>query len=555
MDKSKVRSWVDRATTFVRNMPDHAKAFHEIEVRPWRDRGARLVRATRRGADRAVGTMAGHMSPWLIRVSAFVRKDIVEIIRQPQLLLGVVLGPFILLLVFGASLGDLAPELRTVVVAQRGSALFDLFQQFRFNPTGRFEITEVTPDRAGALQRLDDGEVDIVLALPNEPQQTIRRGEPAEAILYHNFIDPLEARAIGTATQLSVGELNEQFVAALVRDAQGTAVEGSERLQQLRGAVRLLRLSLQSGNAEQARATVPVVRRNLAAARNVLSPITAAAASADGGDRTSAQLSQLDSVLGTLDVITATADATSTDTAQLLQVESDLQRAIVELDNFTSLSPEVAISPLSSRVERVRGGEIGLPDFYAPAVLILLGQHLVITTVSLATVQEEQYGTTELFAVAPLSPVERLLGRYGGALLLSLPTMLVMITALRVGLGTPMLGSWPLLLFTIVCMLVASIGLGFLIAELSSSTTQAVQMAMAVLLGSVFFSGFVLSTKFFVGVGRAVGLLLPATYAIQALRDIMLRGAVVRTAPYTVLPVVAIALFVINWLLLRRTRD
>jgi ABC-2 type transport system permease protein len=258
--------------------------------------------------------------------------------------------------------------------------------------------------------------------------------------------------------------------------------------------------------------------------------------------------------LETLDTITTVADPANTDAAQLVQVESDLQRAIDELDNFTSLSPEIAISPLSSRVERVRGSEIGLPDFYAPAVLILLGQHLVITTVSLATVQEEQYGTTELFAVAPLSPVERLLGRYVGALALSVPTMLIMIAALRLGLGTPMLGSWSLLLFTIVCMLLASIGIGFLIAELSSSTTQAVQIAMAVLLGSVFFSGFVLSTQFFVGVGKALGWLLPATYAIEALRDIMLRGNIVRTAPYIVLPAVAVALFITNWIMLRRER-
>jgi ABC-2 type transport system permease protein len=554
VDTSDDKTWTHGVARFARNIPDHAAAFYDIEVRPWRTGGARLLRRLQRRARRATIAVGDHMSPWLIRVSAFVRKDIVEIVRQPQLLLGVVLGPFLLLLVFGASLGDLAPELRTVVVAQRGSALFDLFQQFRFNPTGRFEIAEVTPDREGALQRLEDGEVDIVLALPNEPQQTIRRGEPAEAILYHNFIDPLEARAIGTATQLSVGELNEQFVAALLRDAQVTAVEGRQRLLQLKGAVRLLRLSLQAENTAQARAAMPVVRRNLEAARTILGPAAAAAASADGGDPASARLSELDNVLGTLDNITAAADPENTNAAQLVQVESDLERAIAELDNFTSLSPEIAISPLSSSVERVRGGDIRLPDFYAPAVLILLGQHLVITTVSLATVQEEMYGTTELFAVAPLSPVERLLGRYGGALALSVPTMLVMITALRLGLGTPMLGSWALLMYTIVCMLLASIGIGFLIAELSSSTTQAVQIAMAVLLGSVFFSGFVLSTQFFVGVGKAVGLVLPATYAIQALRDVMLRGSILHTAPYTVLPVVAIALFVLNWYMLRRAR-
>jgi ABC-2 type transport system permease protein len=495
------------------------------------------------------------LPPWIIRVSAFVRKDVVEIIRQPQLLLGVILGPFILLLVFGASLGDLAPELDTVVVAQRDSALGNLFQRFSFNPSGRFEISDVTPDREAALQRLRDGEVDIVLVLPTEPQQTIRRGEPAQAILYHNFIDPLEARAIGTAAQLSVGELNESFVAALLRDAQGNAVEGRERLERTLLAVRQLRAALEDDDVVAARRAVPRVRSNLAAARLLLGPATVAAASGDGDDPASEPLSELDRTLATLDRITAVADPSTTQVERLGQIETDLDQALGDIDSFTSLSPEVAISPLSSRVERVQGGAVALPAFYAPAVLVLLGQHLVITTVALATVQEQMYGTTELFAVAPLTPGERLLGRYGGALALSLTTMALMVALLVGGLNVPMLGSWWLLLFVIVAVLVSSIGIGFLIAELSGSTTQAVQAAMGVLLASVFFSGFVLSTQFFLGVGRVVGLLLPATYAIQALRDIMLRGEVLGTAPYAVLPLVGLVLFGINWLLLRRPDD
>ena len=498
--------------------------------------------------------MDSSVPPWLIRTLAFVRKDVVEIIRQPQLLLGVILGPFILLLIFGSSLGDLAPELETVVVAQRDSALFNVFEQFRFNPSGRFEISEVTPDREGALERLRDGRIDIVLALPNEPQQTIRRGEPAEAILYHNFIDPLEARAIGTATQLSVGELNEEFVAALVRDAQGDAVEARERLERTRAAVALLRRALDRGDVARAREAVPRVRRNLASARLLLGPVTTAAASGDGA-APSEPLGQLDRTLATLDRITAVADPSTTDTARLAQIEEDLGLALEQIDEFTSLSPEVAISPLTSRVERIQGGTVGLPDFYAPAVLVLLGQHLVITTVALATVQEDLYGAVELFAVAPLTKVERLLGRYGGALVLSLPTMALMIALLVGGLGVPMLGSWALLFATIIALLLTAIGIGFLIAQLSTSTTQAVQLAMGVLLASVFFSGFVLSTQFFVGIGRLVGYALPATYAIQALRDVMLRGEVLRTVPYVVLPLAAVGMFAINWLLLRRSGD
>ena len=100
MDTSDDHTWTHRAARFVRNIPDHAAAFHDIEVRPWRARGARLLRRMRRRSRRATIAVGDHVSPWLIRVSAFVRKDIVEIVRQPQLLLGVVLGPFLLLLVF-----------------------------------------------------------------------------------------------------------------------------------------------------------------------------------------------------------------------------------------------------------------------------------------------------------------------------------------------------------------------------------------------------------------------------------------------------------------------
>lgn len=491
---------------------------------------------------------------WMIRVSAFVRKDVVEIIRQPQLLLGVILGPFILLLVFGASLGDLAPELDTVVVAQPDSALGGLFQQFRFNPSGRFDIVDVTPDREAALQQLRSGAVDIVLVLPADTQQNIRRGEPAQTILYHNFIDPLEARAIGTAAQLSVGEINQSFVASLLRDAQSQAVEGRARLEDTLVAVRDLRAALEDEDVVAARRAVPRVRQNLSAARLLLGPATSAAA-ASNGSAASAPLSNLDRALTTLDRVTAVAEPQTTDTGRLERVEGQIEQAIDEIDRFTSLSPDVAVSPLSSKVERVQGGMVALPAFYAPAVLVLLGQHLVITTVALATVQEQMYGTTELFAVAPLTPGERLLGRYGGALALSLPTMALMVILLVGGLDVPMLGSWWLLGFVILTALAAAIGIGFLIAELSTSTTQAVQAAMGVLLASVFFSGFVLSTQFFVGIGRLVGLLLPATYAIQALRDIMLRGEILRTAPYVVLPAVAVVLFGINWLLLRRPDD
>ena len=52
-------------------------------------------------------------------LSALVRKATVDCIRQPVLLPALVVGPFLLLLAFGAGLRDTDPQLRTLSVAQR----------------------------------------------------------------------------------------------------------------------------------------------------------------------------------------------------------------------------------------------------------------------------------------------------------------------------------------------------------------------------------------------------------------------------------------------------
>jgi ABC-2 type transport system permease protein len=73
-------------------------------------------------------------------------------------------------------------------------------------------------------------------------------------------------------------------------------------------------------------------------------------------------------------------------------------------------------------------------------------------------------------------------------------------------------------------VLVASVGLGFLISLASRTDTQAVQYSMIVLLASLFFSGFFLAVDRLAYPARIISWLLPATFGISLLRDVMLRG-------------------------------
>ncbi len=91
-----------------------------------------------------------------------------------------------------------------------------------------------------------------------------------------------------------------------------------------------------------------------------------------------------------------------------------------------------------------------------------------------------------------------------------------------------------------------------MIATISDSERQAVQLSLLVLLASVFFSGFVLSVDEFTAPVRALAYTLPVTHGIQLLQDLMLRGGTRETWQFLALGLIALVTSVAAWVLLRR---
>ena len=119
-------------------------------------------------------------------------------------------------------------------------------------------------------------------------------------------------------------------------------------------------------------------------------------------------------------------------------------------------------------------------------------------------------------------------------------------------LGVPSLADTGALALVVGLLLLASLGLGLLIAVLSDSERQAVQLALLTLLASVFFSGFVLSIDQFTAPVRALAYLLPVTHGIQLLQDLMLRGTTNHLWEIGALIAIGVVTLFAAWLLLRR---
>lgn len=238
--------------------------------------------------------------------------------------------------------------------------------------------------------------------------------------------------------------------------------------------------------------------------------------------------------------------------ARLDKINKDLTDLDSKLTAFQSIDPSIIVSPFRSETMSVASVQPTISDFFAPAVLSLLLQHLAITFAALSIVRERNAGTMELFRVSPLSAAEALFGKYisymlfGGIIAAILSAILVF--ALRV----PMLGNWWNFVLVIAAVLFTSLGIGFAISIVSQTDSQAVQYSMITLLASVFFSGFIMNLGMLWEPVRVISWMLPTTYGTLMLRDIALRGLDPNWSLLVSLFAIGLLLMIISWLLMRR---
>jgi ABC-2 type transport system permease protein len=182
----------------------------------------------------------------------------------------------------------------------------------------------------------------------------------------------------------------------------------------------------------------------------------------------------------------------------------------------------------------------------------LLLQHLAVTFSALSIVRERRSGTMELFRISPLNSMEILIGKYWSYILYGTLMAAAIAVTVIILLKVPMLGAWSNYIIVILALLFAALGMGFLISLISETDTQAVQYTMFTLLGSVFFSGFFLDLRNMWQPVQVVSWVLPATYGIRLLQDIMLRGTSANPILLLGLLGLGVVFFLATWLLLRR---
>jgi len=502
---------------------------------------------------------------FIIRTSAFIGKETIEVLRQTPLILTLVLGPFLIMLLFGIGYRNEARPLRTMIVMQDGDPYQQQVESMATSLGQGVIYQGTTSDRESAMQALRQGSLDMVVVIPPDIPKTLRGNQQVAVQFYHNEMDPSQVSYIGYFGSTYIDEINRRIVRTYAEQGQENASTLEQRLENAHQRVDAMRQALEAGNAAAAQdeqvqldGEIDAISLLVGGSLGLMSSLDGQMVDGEGApvstenQATRDYLTQLQEHNQEVSSIQAGKASYQSELEKLDQLDSDLSNLEAQLEDFQDVEPGVLVAPLRSETVNLQAINIRPVDFYAPAAVVLLLQHLAITFSALAIVREERSGSMELFRISPLSSLEALLGKYLSYLLVGAALAAVITATIVLAIKVPMLGTWVNYALLVLTLLFTALGTGFLLSLFARTELQAVQYAMFILLGSVFFSGFFLDLRYLWEPVRAISWMLPATYAIRLMQSLMLRGDLVDIRLYATLLGIGVLLFILVWFMLRR---
>ena len=197
-----------------------------------------------------------------------------------------------------------------------------------------------------------------------------------------------------------------------------------------------------------------------------------------------------------------------------------LQESIRELAERARVQPRIELRPLIMFNPDMRS-----PNLLIPGLVAILLTFSATLLSAFAIVKERERGTLEQLMVTPVSPLAVIVGKIIPYLLLAYVELIIILVLMRYLFRVPINGN-PLLLVALSSVYIfALLSFGLLISSRAKSQMEAMQMAMGVMMPSIFLSGYVFPIASLPQPLQYLSHVIPATHFIRIARGIIIRGA------------------------------
>lgn len=188
-------------------------------------------------------------------------------------------------------------------------------------------------------------------------------------------------------------------------------------------------------------------------------------------------------------------------------------------------NPQALIKPFVIKTEGLVPGEQNYFQFMAPGIIAMVVVMAVMIGLAASISREKELGTLDGILVAPISRLCIILGKalsqttrglLQGSIVLLLSIFLF---------GVKIYGSIPLVALLLFLGVFSFIGLGILISAIAAEQETAMMIMMTLTFPMIFLSGVFFPIEQMPGFMQIISRILPLTYAIEALRKVIILGA------------------------------
>jgi len=181
--------------------------------------------------------------------------------------------------------------------------------------------------------------------------------------------------------------------------------------------------------------------------------------------------------------------------------------------------------PLALKTTRLYGrDDLKMLDVFAPMFIAYIGFFLIFLLTSVSFLRERTQGTMERLAASPITRLELVLGYMLGFGFFALLQALVMLLFTIYVLQVKYTGSLVAIFVVTLALVLGAVNLGIFLSAFARNELQAIQFIPIVILPQVLLSGLLWPVQDMPGWLQAIARVMPLTYAIEALTDIMIRG-------------------------------
>lgn len=163
--------------------------------------------------------------------------------------------------------------------------------------------------------------------------------------------------------------------------------------------------------------------------------------------------------------------------------------------------------------------------YFVPGLMAVILLMISAMLTSLTITREKELGTLEQLLVSPLNPKEIIIGKIVPYLVLAALDGILILAVGYLAFGIKVAGNiWFLALASSIYIFTA-LAMGLLISTLASTQQQAMMMVLpASMLPTIILSGFIFPLPSLPLFLRIISSIVPATYYLQIIRGIILKG-------------------------------